>query len=179
MNAAIGRPAPGEFHPFYQPYVDRATDDDVLGALERQASTFVRIASGVPADREGHRYAPGKWSIRQVFGHLVDAERVFGHRAFCISRGETVAMPGFDEDLYVERAPYDRVPLSELAEELAALRGTTLTVFRRVGHTPGAWTATGNANGVDVSLRALAYVLVGHADHHLDVLEERYGVVGA
>lgn len=176
MPPAIGLPAATEFPPAYQGYVDLGAEADVLGALERQADLFLSTAASVPADREGFRYAPGKWSVRQVFGHLIDAERVFGHRAYCISRGEQAAMPGFDEDTYVERAPYDRVALSELSLELSILRRTTLMVLRRIGDEPAAWTATGHANGTDVSLRALACVLLGHARHHLGVLGERYQV---
>lgn len=178
MPTVTGRPTATEFSPFYSDYIGLVTEEDVLAALERQADEFLGIAASVPTDRETWSYGPDKWSIREVFGHLVDAERVFGYRAYCISRGERAALPGFDEDTYVQRSPYADVPLSELSLELSILRRTNLMVLQRVGSGAGSWTAMGNANGADVSLRALAHILLGHARHHMGVLRERYGVTG-
>ena len=121
---------------------------------------------------ERFRYAEGKWSIREVLGHLVDTERIMGYRACCVARGETASLPGFDENAYVANASFDACPLSGLLEELQHVREGHLAFFR---HLDGkAWARIGAANAHPISARALAYVMVGHPRHHLAVLRERY-----
>ena len=142
--------------------------------LEPQVEEIRRFLASVPAERETYRYAEGKWSIRQVLGHLVDGERVFGYRAFCISRGEQAALPSFDENEYVAGARSDGVPLRELVEELALVRRSNLVVLRRLDARE--WARVGTASGKPVSVRALAWVMAGHPRHHLQILRERYGV---
>jgi DinB superfamily len=171
------RPGGGEHAPFYAGYVSLVTESDVLAALEAQARELEALAASVPAERESFRYAPGKWSVRQVLGHLTDAERVFGYRAFCISRGDRTPLPGFDENAYVASAPFDGQSLKELARDFAALRGANLAVFRHLD--PARWALLGSANGSPVSPRALAFIMAGHVRHHQGVLRERYGVPGA
>lgn len=168
------RPDETEFAPFYAGYVALVPEEDILAVLGRQAEEIRALLATVPPAREGHRYAEGKWSIRQVVGHLVDAERVFGHRAFCFSRGEPAALPSFDENAYVDRAPSDRVPLAELAEELALVRRANLAFLGRLGEAE--WARAGTASGKPVSVRALAWIMAGHPRHHVAVLRERYGV---
>lgn len=170
-----GKPAETEYAPYYATYVSLVPEGDILATLESQIDDFRRFAGSVPPDREGFRYAPDKWSVRQVIGHLVDGERVFGYRAFCISRGEQAALPSFDEQVYVAQSPYDRVPLADLADELVGVRRANLTALRRLE--AGAWTRTGTASGKTISVRALAYIMVGHCRHHLGILHERYGLV--
>ena len=109
-----------------------------------------------------------------MLGHLVDGERIFGYRAFCISRGETAALPSFDENRYVAAAGSDATPLAELADELALVRRSNLVVLRRLE--PPEWARVGTASGKPVSVRALAWVMAGHPRHHLEVLRERYGL---
>jgi hypothetical protein len=169
-----GKPAETEYAPFYARYVSLVPEGDILATLEGQIDDFRRFAASVAPGREGLRYAADKWSVREVVGHLVDGERVFGHRAFCISRGEQAALPSFDEQTYVAQSSYDRVPLTELTDELISVRRANLTVLRRLDD--GAWTRTGTASGRAVSVRALAWVMVGHCRHHLDVLRIRYGL---
>jgi hypothetical protein len=169
-----GRPADNEYAPFYAGYVSLVPEEDVLLALERQVDEVRALCSAVPKDRERLRYAAGKWSVREVIGHLVDGERVFGYRAFCISRGEQGALPSFDENAYVGASRYDAVSLAEIARELVAVRETNLLALRRLDG--DAWTRVGTASGKPVSVRALAYVMVGHVRHHLAILRERYGV---
>jgi hypothetical protein len=174
MSAApmSGRPQAGEYAPFYASYVERVPEDDVVAVLAEQGATVEALAAAVPSALEGHRYAPEKWSVRQVIGHLTDGERVFGHRLFCISRGETASLPAFDENAYVDAAPYDRVPLAELCAELVALRERNLAVLRWLQ--PEDWERAGTANGVRMTVRAIAYVLAGHLRHHEAILRERY-----
>jgi hypothetical protein len=168
------RPTQTEYAPFYAGYVALVPESDVLAVLGGQVEEIRRLLSSVAAGRETHRYAEGKWSIRQVLGHLVDAERVFGHRAFCFSRGEQAALPSFDENGYVAAARSDQVPLRELLDELALVRQANLCVLRRLDSRE--WALAGTASGKPVSVRALAWIMAGHPRHHLNVLRERYGV---
>ena len=168
------RPAEGEFAPFYARYVALVPEADILAVLDSQAEEIRRLTASVARERETFRYAEGKWSIREVLGHLVDGERIFGYRAFCISRGETAALPSFDENRYVAAARSGATPLSELADELALVRRSNLVVLRRLG--PSEWARVGTASGKPVSVRALAWVMAGHPRHHFQVLSERYGL---
>ncbi len=168
------RPAPAEFAPFYASYVARVPEADPLPALEAQPAELLTLADRLAPEDELHRYAPDKWSVRQVFGHLIDTERVMGYRAFCIGRGETTALPGFDENQYVARAGSDERPVKELAHEFAAVRHANLWTIR--GWTEEEWGRLGNANGRAVSARALAYIMAGHVRHHVALLRERYGL---
>lgn len=119
-----GRPAASEYAPFYAGYVARVGEDDILSVLAQQMDEIGALVRTLPAARETHRYAEGKWSIREVLGHLIDAERVFGYRAFCVSCGEQAPLPSFDENQYVSAAGADRIPLVELSDEFAAVRET-------------------------------------------------------
>ena len=171
---ATARPQENEFAQFYAGYVALVPEDDILKVLDEQVTVFRAIAASVPADKETWAYAPGKWTVRQVFGHIADGERVFGHRAFCIARGDQQSMPGFDEQAYMAESGCHACPLSELVDELAALRAVNLMFLRKLP--PEAWRRMGSANGTPVSVTALAYMLAGHARHHLGVLHERYGL---
>jgi hypothetical protein len=168
------RPTADEYAPFYAGYIGKVTEDDVLPVLAEQPAILRRLAAAVPPERETYRYAPGKWSVREVAGHLGDVERVFGYRAWRISRGDTTPLSGFDENRYVEASNYGERPLAELVEELATLRQANLALLRSLP--PEAWPRLGTANNNPISVRALAYIMAGHVRHHLDVLRERYGV---
>lgn len=168
------RPPQTEYAPFYAGYVALVPETDVLPVLEGQVDAIRRLLAPVPAEKESYRYAEGKWSLRQVLGHLVDAERVFGYRAFCFSRGEEAPLPSFDENRYVDAARSDSIPSAELLEELALVRQGNLAVFRRLDDRE--WARVGTASGKPVSVRALAWIMAGHPRHHLNILRERYGV---
>jgi hypothetical protein len=170
----IQRPRDSEFAPFYAGYVSLVPEGEVLRVLEDQPGEVTRLAASVPRTRETHRYAPGKWSLREVLGHVTDGERVFGYRLFCISRGETASLPGFDEGAYVKASRFDERTLGDLARDFAAIREANLTVLRRLDDAE--WDRTGTANGKTVSVRALAYIMAGHVRHHLGILRDRYGV---
>jgi hypothetical protein len=166
------RPGETEYAPFFAGYMALVPEEDVLAVLEGQVGELLSLP--VRSEKETYRYAPGKWSVREVVGHMADAERVFGYRAFCISRGEKASLPGFDEDAYVARSSFDTRPLRSLVEELCAARRANLPLLRAAGEE--AWRQTGTANGKEVSVRALAFIMAGHVRHHLKVLRERYGV---
>jgi hypothetical protein len=166
------RPAPSEYAPFYAGYIARVPETDPLPALEAQPAELLAIADRVAPEDELLRYAADKWSVRQVFGHLVDNERVMGYRAFCIARGETKPLPGYDQNEYAARADSDERPLKELAHEFAAVRHANLWALRR--WTEEEWSRTGNANGYPISARAIAYIMAGHVRHHVAILREQY-----
>lgn len=168
------RPSPSEYAPFYAGYIALAPAGDILDTLARQQPQLGELAAGLTPEREQFRYAEGKWSVREVFGHLNDAERVFGYRAFCIGRGDSNPLPGFDENRYVAASGYDASPLRELAAEFALLRAGNLATLRRLEDDD--WRNQGIANGVPVSVRALAFIMAGHVNHHLAVLREKYAV---
>lgn len=168
------RPTNEEYASFYETYVSLVPEHDVLSVLGRQPADLGAIAAAVPADREMYRYQPGKWTIRDVFGHLIDAERVFGHRAFCISRGEKQSLPGFDENHYAAYSDAGSRALSDLVKEFSAVRDVNLGVLRRLDR--DAWASLGSANNTPVSVRALAFIMAGHVRHHMGVLDAKYGV---
>jgi hypothetical protein len=173
-SATIARPGEGEYAPFYAGYVALVPEADILAALEKQAGELRELAASVPAGRETFRYAEGKWSVREVLGHLVDGERVFGYRAFCISRGERTGLPSFDENQYVAEARSNAIPLRDLADELALVRESNLSFLRRLE--PREWERSGTASGKPITVRALAWVMAGHPRHHVNILHERYGL---
>jgi hypothetical protein len=170
------RPASEDYAPFFAGYVKLVPETDVLPVLALQGDEIRRLAGSIPAGREIFRYAPGKWSIREVLGHIGDAERVFGYRAFCIGRGDQASLPGFDENEYIQASGYDAVPVAELARDFAGLRGSNLALLGRLP--AERWAQAGTANGNPVTVRALAYIMAGHVRHHLGVLKGRYGVTG-
>lgn len=168
------RPADTEFAPFYASYISRVPETDPLPALEAQPAELHALADRIAPEDELFRYAPDKWSVRQMFGHLIDTERVMGYRAFCIARGEVKPLPGFDEKDYVARADSDERSVKALAHEFAAVRHANLWAIR--SWTEDDWTRMGNANGKPVSARAIAYIMAGHVRHHMALLRERYGL---
>jgi len=170
----IKRPADKEYAAFFAGYVALVTEPDVLGILGNQPAELAELAGQVSAERERFRYAKGKWSIREVFGHLVDADRVFGHRAFCIGRGEQAALPGFEENQYVALSQYDERTLAASAVEFTAVRQANLLFLSTLDDE--AWARTGVANNNLVSVRALAFIIAGHVRHHFNILRSRYGV---
>ncbi len=150
----------------------KAAKGSVLDMLESQIEETISLVNGLAPGMEDKRYAPGKWSIRQMIGHLSDAERVFSQRAFRFSRCDATPLPGFDENEYVSEAPFDHVPIQDLLAELVHLRRATLYFFRSLDEK--ALMRRGIANGIETSVRALAFVIAGHEHHHLEVLRARY-----
>lgn len=168
------RPSEKEYAPFYAGYVERVPETDIVQVLRGQIPELERVVRGIRPERESFRYSPGKWSVRELFGHLTDAERVFGYRAFCISRGDQASLPGFDEKAYIAESDYDRRPLAELAADWTTARQSNLRFLESLDET--AWRRSGTANGSPVSVRALGFIMAGHVRHHRGILAERYGV---
>lgn len=173
MNALhASRPAVDEIAGPHVPYVELVPDGDILAHLEDGMARTQAVLGAVPEARGGHRYADGKWSIKEVVNHLVDAERIFAYRVLTFARGDAGPLPGFDEGTYAPAAEADRRPLAEILAEFAAVRAATLALLR--GLPDAAWERRGTANGFLVSVRAIAWVIAGHELHHRRVLEERY-----
>jgi hypothetical protein len=168
------RPSTSDYAPAHAGYVALVEEDDILSAMEQQSSSMQKFLASLDEARVAHRYAEGKWSVKEVIGHIVDAERVIGYRALAIARGDTQPLPGFDENAYVANANFDDWKLGDLAEHYALVRRANIVFFKNLR--PEAWDRRGTANNAPVSVRGLAYVIVGHERHHLGVLRERYGV---
>jgi uncharacterized damage-inducible protein DinB len=172
--ASIPAPADGEYAPFYAGYVAAVAGVDLRPFLTRQLDRL-DAACGALSDADAlARYAPGKWSIKEVLGHLADVERIFTYRTLRIARGDTTPLPGFDENAYVVAAGADGRSLDSLREELRQVRAATLSLLDSVA--PDAWERRGTASGAEVSVRALAHMAAGHVEHHLGILRERYGL---
>ena len=146
--------------------------DDPVAALERQLVETETLFAGISEEKSSFRYAPEKWSIRQSLNHLTDTERMFTFRALWFGRGFTAPLESFDDKIAAAAAQADRVSWAELVEEFGQVRPATISLFR---HMPDeAWLATGVANGNPVSVRAIAFLIAGHTEHHLGLLRERY-----
>jgi class 3 adenylate cyclase len=169
---AIGRPARDEAAAYYHGYIERVAGDDILGVLQSQRDATLAFLRVVSEQRSLQRYAPGKWSMRELLGHVNDTERVFVYRALWFARGFDAALPSFDQDPCVAAAGSDAVSWAAHVEEFAAIRSATLSFFRNLP--PEAWLRRGVASGNPFSVRALAYVAAGHVAHHVAVLQERY-----
>ena len=168
---AIARPEAGEYNPMFQRYVDRVTEADVMTALEAQVD---ELADALRGADEHLRYAPGKWSVREVVGHIVDAERVFGYRFLCLARGEKQSLPGYDENEYAAVAGHDAIPLHDLVGQFELVRTSHVRMARNLDD--AGWGREGIANGARTTVRAMPFIMVGHVRHHLAVLAEKYGV---
>lgn len=169
MNA---RPLSTEHAPYYEKYVALVPEGDILAILRAQALELEHVLGQVGVQDEAFAYGPGKWTFRQVAGHLIDGERVFGLRAFCFSRGEKAPLPSFDENAYVDAGKYDGVPLRDLLAEFTVVRAANLAFLARLGDAQ--WMARGTASGHPVTVRGLAWIMAGHVAHHLTILSERY-----
>lgn len=166
------RPAPNEHAAFYAPYIARVPASDIVEILRAQIAETATFLRSIPDERTVSGYAPGKWTIRDVVGHLADVERVMGYRALRFARADRTPLPGFEENDYVPRAEASARPMDDLVGELESVRAATVALLS--GLPPDAWRRTGSANGKEISVRALAAVIAGHERHHVAVIRERY-----
>ncbi len=168
------RPEPDEFGDSYQGYIDQVTAENVIQALIKQGQKTYALIQQLTDEEADYRYADGKWSVREVLGHIIDTERIMAYRALCISRGETTPLPGFDQDDYVENANFGERSLQSLSAEYDALRNANISLFNSFDENQ--IMQTGTASGFKTSVRALAYIIAGHEKHHHNILEEKYDV---
>ena len=170
-SAAI-RPPANEHHPYYGKYIALVPESEAIAALESQLADMMPLLEGLSESQGSIRYAPDKWSVKQVVQHVLDSERVFAYRALRFARADRTPVPGFDENTYAGSAGADGRTLRSLASELALVRRANVEMFR--GLPPAAWTRLGVANENEVSVRALAFILAGLARHPVGLLRERY-----
>ena len=172
MNRLIGIPDRSEAAEYYFRYIDRITDSDIISVLESQGEETVTRLRGISEERSLHRYAPEKWSIRQMWGHVNDAERVFVSRAVWFARGFDSALPSFEQEVAAKAAQSDAVPWSRHIDEFRQVRLATTAFFRNLPSE--AWKRAGTASGCQFTVRSLAYIIAGHTAHHAAILRERY-----
>lgn len=166
------KPETNEYATFYETYVSLVPDVDVVAALEAQRLQMAQLLAG-RSERDGNfRYAPEKWSVKEVIGHLADSERVFAYRALRIARADNTPLSGFEQDDYVREAGSGSRELRDLAEEFAVVRAATVSLYRSLSEE--AWKRRGSANKNEVTVRALAFITAGHELHHRSILEQRY-----
>ena len=170
----MGPPERTEAAPYYFNYIDRVSVGHVVGVLETQLEETLAFLRGISEAKSIHRYAEGKWSVREVLNHINDAERLFVFRAFWFARGFDSPLPSFDEKASAAASGADGIAWARHVEDFRAVRLATLTFFQNLP--AEAWTRRGIASGNPFSVRALAYIVAGHLVHHTDVLRERYGV---
>lgn len=167
-----GLPARTEAAPYYFTYIDRISNTDIVHCLESQVPQAIEFLRGISEEKSLHRYAPEKWSMRQVLGHVNDAERLFLFRAFWFARGFTTPLPSFDQNIGVAAAHADEFSWTRHVQEFESVRSATLAFFRNLP-TEG-WMQSGTASDNRFTVRALAYILAGHVDHHLAILRDKY-----
>ncbi len=168
----IERPAAGEYAPYFERYVARVGGGDILEILRRQAGETAAVLAGLSERDAEFRYAEGKWSIKEVVGHVADTERIMVYRAVCFARGERAPLPGFEEDEYVRHAKFGGRRLADLVAEFQAVRAATIPFF--AGLDAEELLRTGTANNRPYTVRAVAFIVAGHERHHRAILEERY-----
>lgn len=166
------RPEPTEYAEFYANYVSKVPGNDAIGVLESQRLQMVQLFAG-RSERDGSfRYAPDKWTVKEVLGHITDTERIFTYRALRIARGDQTPLPGFEQDDFVKNGGFGERALASLADEFALVRAASIALFRSFPEE--AWTRRGVASQKEVTVRALAFITAGHQIHHRLILEERY-----
>jgi hypothetical protein len=170
----IARPAPADVPAGYEGYLSRVPGEDALADLAAQGAEVQHLLGSLPEERARHRYAPGKWSVKEVVGHLCDNERVFAYRALRFARGDATPLANYEEDDYVRAGRFDRRTLPDLLDELGSIREATLSLYRTFDEE--ALDRVGTARGLRMSARTVCWVTAGHVRHHLAVLRDRYGI---
>ena len=165
------RPAADEFGQFYTGYISLVSETDIVGAMRTQLDEILALLRKVPEKVGDVRHAPYTWSIKEVVGHMSDCERIMTYRALRFARGDAMPLPGFEENDYVRVAGFDRRTLASIIDELESVRRSSVNLFENLPDE--AWPRRGEANKNAVTVRALAYVVVGHARHHLNILRKR------
>jgi uncharacterized damage-inducible protein DinB len=172
INETATRPDATEYAHYYEKYVSLVPKDDVVATLSRQLDETLSTLRGISETQADSRYAPDKWSIKELVGHVIDTERIFAHRAFRFARNDQTPLPGFEQDDYALASNFGNRQLSDIADEFEQVRRATLFLLRSLDDE--AWLRRGLASDNEVSVRALAYILAGHETHHMQILRTRY-----
>ena len=168
----MSRPEKSEYDEYYERYVSLVEETDIISAMENQLAEYERIFAAITEEKSLYAYAEGKWTIKELLGHLTDGERIFAYRALRISRADETPIEGFEQDGYIENSNFNQTKFEDLTEEFLLSRKANLILFKNLPDE--AWPRAGTASGVPVSVRALAYIMVGHVRHHLNILKSRY-----
>jgi hypothetical protein len=166
------RPGTDEYAPFYEGYVTRVPQGDIIDIARRQIEGTLGLLNTIEEERAQFAYAPDKWTIKNMVSHMADAERVFSYRALRFGRGDETPVPGFDENVYARESNADARSFESIVNELRAVRAATLALWE--GFPAEAWRRAGTANDRSITVRALAYITAGHELHHVAILQERY-----
>ncbi len=174
MSVRIAPPADNEYLAYYGKYIQLVDGDDALPPLERQLADSLALLTPLDDAKALHRYADGKWSVKEVVGHLADCERIFAYRALRFGREDQTPVPGFEENDYVPAGRFDRLPLAMLIDEWKNVRAASISLFRSFDDK--ALGQFGKANTSLITPRALAWIICGHELHHRGILRDRYGL---
>jgi len=166
------RPETNEYNPYYLTYINLVGEGDIVDILSQQIKETVEQLKGLTEEQAHFRYAPDKWTIKEVIGHIADTERIMSYRLLSFARGEKATLPGFNEADYVHYAAFNHLTIEELLENLKAVRYSTIHLLN--GLEEEAWLRRGNANGSDATVRAIAYIIAGHELHHRNIIQQRY-----
>ncbi|MEO1366078.1 MAG: DinB family protein [Acidobacteriota bacterium] len=166
------RPESDEYHEYYGLYVDQAPDGDIFETLSGGLAATATLLGGLTPEQETFRYAAGKWSPREILGHLIDTEWTFAYRGLCFARTDPAPLPGFDQDLWAGASNAGEQPMAELLDTFSCVRRSTIALYRRLDD--AAWMRRGIASDCEFTVRAMPYILAGHEVHHRRVLEARY-----
>lgn len=166
------RPKQNEYAAFYQMIIDPVPNGDIIDIMSQNLEQEKTFLSSFDEAIGNYRYAPEKWMVKEVLQHVIDTERIMSYRALRIVRGDQLVLAGFDENAYVDNVDLSGRTIQDLAQEYAAVRTASIFLFKNI--TPKQSILTANANGYEISVRGIAYVLVGHAQHHFMILKERY-----
>ncbi len=170
--ATTTRPSSSEYPPYTEGYISRVPDGDIVVTLGEQLDDTLALIRGIPEARGDFRYAEGKWSIKEVIGHVIDGERVFAYRALRFARGDETPLSGFEQDDYVRGGAFDKRSLNDLANEYEHVRRSSISLFSNLDDE--AWSRRGSANNNESTVRALAFIVAGHERHHVEILRARY-----
>ncbi|MGG0821335.1 DinB family protein [Paenibacillus turicensis] len=168
------RPDKEEYASFYEGYIGLVPEGNVIEILEQQADKVSAVIRSLTEEQGNYRYGEGKWSVKEVFGHLIDNERIMSTRLLRIARGDTTPLPGYEENLFMAGHPFEAYTIDDLAEEYEAVRHSTIVMLRHLS--PEAWVCKGIVNNYPASARSIACVIAGHELHHLSVLRDRYEI---
>jgi len=172
FHMMIQRPTESEAAPYQLSYISKVTGDDPHAILESQFSAALSLFAGITEEASLHRYQPDKWSIREVLNHITDTERIFTSRMLWFARGLPSPLPGFDQDIAAAGAHADSIPWAAHVEEFRNVRLATISLYRNIP--PEGWTRSGTASNIFITVPAMAYLIPGHAGHHLAILREKY-----
>jgi DinB superfamily len=166
-------PKPEEYAPYFETYISKVPEGDILDILEEQTSGALDLLEAIPEEKQLSSYAPGKWTIKECVGHIIDAERIFAYRMLRIARKDQTPLPGFEQDDYVAASDSNSRDWEDLLEEYESVRMATLSLVRQIKG--DVWDRSGTASGNKLTVRAAAYIIAGHERHHLLILRDKYG----